>query len=53
MSFNTVLKVKNKMVASISFVYLHDLMADKELWLIASAQHLKSIVPYVTSPGKD
>lgn len=51
---NTILKVKKtkwlhgyKMVLSLSFVYPHDLMADWELWLTATAQHPEKIIYHV------
>ena len=49
---NTVLKVKNRMVVSVSVVYLCDLTADLELQLPAAAQYHKRISYYISPAWK-
>lgn len=49
---NTVLKVKNRMVASLS-AYPRDHVLDCQLHLIAAAQHHRSIILHIARLRKD
>lgn len=44
---------KQKIVVSVSVVYLHDYVADWELRLAAAAQHHSSVVLHIASLRKD